>query len=175
MAEHPPAVRETETGSPSRRILLCMGQARLGTALLTATLLSAACGDDQDPSGAEALWNRIHSENYRNWARAPGFEQRRSSSAAHGNAVDIYVNETVAEALRSPSALTAWPTGSVIVKDGFDDGDFDLVAAMEKREGGWFWAEWDTEGDAIYSGRPSLCIDCHASGADSVRAFPLPK
>lgn len=121
------------------------------------------------------LWNRIHSENYRGWARAPGFEQRRSSSAAHGDAVDIYVNETIAEALRSPSALTAWPTGSLIVKDGFDDGDFELVAAMEKRADGWFWLEWDAGGDASYSGRPSLCIECHASGADSVRAFALPK
>ncbi len=151
-----------------------MGRARW-TSNLLAVLLLAACGDDQDPDGAAQLWGRIHAENYRGWARPPGFEQRRPSSAAHGNAVDIYVNEIVSEALRSPSPLTAWPTGSLIVKDGFDDGDLDLVAAMEKRADGWFWAEWDDEGDASYSGRPSLCIDCHASGSDSVRAFPLPK
>jgi hypothetical protein len=142
---------------------------------LAIALLVAACGDDQDPAGAAALWDRIHAEKYRDWARAPGFEQRRSSGAAHGNAVDIYVNETVSQALRGGSALTAWPTGSLIVKDGFDDDDFELVAAMEKRADGWYWAEWDNEGDASYSGRPSLCIDCHASGADSVRAFALPK
>jgi hypothetical protein len=143
--------------------------------VLTMALFQSACGDDQDPAGAAALWSRIQSASYRRWARAPGFEQRRSSSAAHGDAVDIYVDETISEALRSPTALTAWPTGSLIVKDGFDDGDFELVAAMEKRQDGWFWAEWDSDGDASYSGKPSICIDCHASGSDSVRAFALPQ
>jgi Cytochrome P460 len=143
--------------------------------LLAANVLLAACGDDQDPAGAAALWSRIHAENYRGWARAPGYEQRRSSSAAHGDAVDIYINETVSDALRSPSGATAWPAGSLIVKDGFDGGDFELVAAMEKRTDGWFWVEWDSDGDASYSGKPSTCIDCHASGSDFVRAFALPK
>ena len=142
--------------------------------LFVVSLAAVACGDDQDPEGAAELWNRIHAEKYSSWARAPGFEQRRASAAAHGNAVDIYVNRVVVEALAG-SPLAAWPKGSLIVKDGFDDADFELVAAMEKRDDGWFWAEWDNEGDAMYSGRPSLCIDCHASGSDLVRAFALPK
>jgi hypothetical protein len=146
----------------------------LWTTLLPPLLLAAACGDDQDPAGAGELWSRIHAENYRSWMRAPGFEQRRPSNAAHGDAVDIYVNKVVADVFAG-GPLPAWPKGSLIVKDGFDDGDFDLVAAMEKRDDGWFWAEWDNEGDAIYSGRPSTCTDCHASGSDSVRAFALPK
>jgi hypothetical protein len=143
--------------------------------LLGVTWLLAGCGDDQDPAGAAALWSRIHAENYRGWDRPPGFEQRRSSSAAHGDAVDIYVNATVSESLRSSTPLMAWPAGSLIVKDGFDGGDFELVAAMEKRADGWFWVEWDTDGDPAYSGKPDTCIDCHASGSDSVRAFALPK
>ena len=150
---------------------------RLGKGLIVlfaVSVLSAACGDDQDPGGAAELWNRIHSENYRSWMRAPGFDQRRPSNAAHGDAVDIYINSVVVEALAgAPQAL--WPKGSLIVKDGFDGGDFDLVAAMEKRDDGWFWAEWDSEGDSKYSGRPSTCTDCHASGSDFVRAFALPK
>jgi hypothetical protein len=80
----------------------------------------------------------------------------------------------VADALSAGEAIDAWPTGSRIVKDGFDDGDLDLIAAMEKREDGWFWAEWDDEGDVIYSGTPELCTDCHRSGDDSVRAFSFP-
>jgi hypothetical protein len=151
-----------------------MTNARTRMALVATALVCAACGDDQDPGAAADLWSRIHAQSYRSWARAPGFEQRRASSAAHGDAVDIYINETVAEALRTPN-LSSWPTGSIIVKDGFDDGDFDLVAAMEKRADGWFWAEWDNEGGVDYSGRPSICVECHASGSDSVRAFPLPK
>lgn len=143
-------------------------------AFLAGSLLSFGCGDDQDPAGASELWTRIHAQDYRSWARAPGYETRRPSNAAHGDAVDIYVNAIVSDALGMPG-LTAWPTGSLIVKDGFDGGDFDLVAAMEKRADGWFWAEWGAEGDVSYSGRPSLCIDCHASGSVSVRAFSLPK
>lgn len=46
---------------------------------------------------------------------------------------------------------------------------------MQKREAGWYWAEFDAAGDVSYSGAPRLCIDCHASGADAVRAFDLPR
>ena len=47
--------------------------------------------------------------------------------------------------------------------------------AMERRSDGWYWAEWRASGSSIYSGRPSLCIDCHALGSDSVLAFSLPR
>jgi hypothetical protein len=144
--------------------------------LLSTALLCnlAACGDDQDPNGARELWDRIHEQGYQAWDRAPGYEARRQSDAPHGDAVDIYVNETVASALAS-GVITAWPVGSLIVKDGFDDDDPHLVAAMEKRADGWFWAEWSPDGEASYSGRPEVCTSCHASGADMVRAFGLPK
>ncbi len=38
----------------------------------------------------------------------------------------------------------------------------------------WFFAEYDAEGDASYSGSPDLCTQCHRSGDDFVRAFALP-
>ena len=133
----------------------------------------AACGDDQQPEEAAELWDRIHAEDYRSWARGPGYETRQSSNAPHGGAVDIYVNDVAAEALAG-SGLAAWPDGTLIVKDGFDGSDLELVAAMEKREGKWFWAEWDAEGSADYSGEPEVCTDCHKGGKDYVRAFTLP-
>lgn len=108
------------------------------------------------------------------WERAPGYETRRSSNAPHGGSVDIYVNDVVADALANETGLTEWPLGSIIVKDGFDDGDLDLIAIMEKREDGWFWAEYDNDGDSLYSGKPDLCIDCHRRGTDHVRAFSFP-
>jgi len=46
---------------------------------------------------------------------------------------------------------------------------------MEKRRDGWFWAEFDDDGEPKFSGRPSKCTDCHASGSDFVRAFSLPR
>lgn len=133
------------------------------------------CGDNQDPQGADALWHQIHDLNYRGFSRAPGYEVRRDSNAPHGGAVDIYVNATVRSALDARTPLTEWPAGSLIVKDGWDGDENVLVAAMEKRADGWYWAEWNGEGTAKYSGKPDLCIDCHSSGADHVRAFPFPR
>jgi hypothetical protein len=144
--------------------------------LIVAALLAIAaggCGDDQDPEGAAELWDRIHAEDYRSWQRAPGYETRRDSDAPHSEAVDIYVNDVIAGALADEASITAWPTGSLIVKDGFD-GELELVAAMEKRQDGWYWAEWDDEGASDYSGKPDVCTGCHQSGADYVRAFGFP-
>lgn len=135
-----------------------------------------SCGDDQDPEGAVDLLQRLRDDDYRAWERAPGYPERRASRAPHGDQVEIFVNDVVVEALTTGASLDAWPVGSIVAKDGYaDDGTLDLVAAMEKREDGWYWAEWDGENDeSIYSGKPSICIDCHASGADYVRAFGLP-
>jgi len=133
-----------------------------------------ACGDNQDPEGAAQLWRDLHRLEYRSFQRAPGYAQRTASRAPHGGSVSIYVNDVVADALAAGEPLEAWPEGSLIVKDGFDGSDLELVAAMEKRQDGWFWAEWDDEGDPDYSGTPRLCTDCHQSGDDFVRAFDLP-
>ncbi len=138
------------------------------------SLSAASCTDDQDPEGAATLYEELQASDYRSWARAPGYEARRSSSAPHGGEVDIYVNEVVASALGAGEPLEAWPEGSLIVKDGWDGSDLELIAAMEKRSDGWYWAEWDGEGSSLYSGKPELCTDCHASGDDYVRAFGFP-
>lgn len=134
----------------------------------------AACGDNQDPQGAADLWQEIHAQNYRSFAHAPGYTSRRTSNAPHGDAVMVYVNDVVSRALASDAPLDAWPVGSLIVKDGFDGEELELVALMQKREAGWFWAEYDAEGNASYSGSPELCTSCHRSGDDYVRAFSFP-
>ncbi len=144
--------------------------------LATSLLFFAAvgCGDDQAPEEASALLGRVRGENYRSWTRAPGYETRRKAESPHASEVDIYVNAVVREALAAGKPLDAWPDGAVIVKDGWDDGDLELIAIMEKRKDGWFWAEYFDD-TSKYSGKPSVCIDCHKSGADSVRAFSLPR
>ena len=85
------------------------------------------------------------------------------------------MNETVQTALQSNMRLDTWPVGSILVKDAFDGSSHEAVAAMEKREDGWYWAEWDANGTSLFSGKPKLCIQCHASGADGVRALALPR
>ncbi len=141
--------------------------------LVAAVIGSSACGDDQAPEEAAALLTRVRADNYRTWNRAPGYETRRPANSPHAEQVDIYVNATVATALES-GPLQAWPVGSLIVKDGFDGNDLELIAIMEKREDGWFWAEY-FGGDSKYSGRPGVCLDCHDAGDDFVLAFDLPK
>jgi hypothetical protein len=133
-----------------------------------------ACGDNQDEAGAEALLARVQNENYRSWSRAPGWPTRRATSAPHADEVDIYVNGSLLEAYAAAGSLSAWPLASIIVKDGWSGSDLELIAVMEKRSDGWFWAEYDADGDPVYSGHPKLCIDCHDSGSDYVRAFALP-
>jgi hypothetical protein len=137
--------------------------------------LIPGCYDDQDPDGAKDLWTQIHDANYRGWARAPGYASRMPTSAPHGDEVEIFVNGVVTSALAG-AAITSWPEGSLIVKDGYDsDGALDSVAAMEKRGSAWYWVEWNAEGESLWSGNPPLCTDCHAPGADMVRAFGFPK
>ena len=144
---------------------------------LLALVLLCGCGDNQEPEEANAMWERIHQENYRGFARAPGYETRQPSNTAHSDQVDIYVNDVLAQAL-TQSGIGSWPVGSLIVKDGFtSDGDLELVAVMDKRSEGWFWVEYnDVEaGKANYSGMPDICTGCHESGADFVRAFTFPE
>lgn len=157
-----------------------MTHLRFPSFLLLAAAL-AGCGDNQSPGEAQALWDYLQAADYRTFARAPGFEVRQPSNTAHSDAVDIYVNDVVEEALLAGEPLAAWPPASLIVKDGFnDDGELDLIAAMEKRDDGWFWVEWtDPVGspgsEAKFSGQPSICTDCHSRGEDFVRAFRLPR
>jgi hypothetical protein len=132
------------------------------------------CGDNQDEAGARKLLARVREEGYRSWDRAPGWPSRRETSAPHGNTVDIYVNDVIGDVLAIGEPLSRWPVDSIVVKDGWDGSDLEIIAIMEKRSDGWFWAEFDDDGDPDYSGHPDVCIDCHRDGSDFVRAFRLP-
>ena len=150
-----------------------MGRGFQGFVLAATLAASPACGEDQEPERARALWERIQAEGYRSWDRAPGYESRQPSRAAHGDAVEIFVNDVVATDLAAPP-VDAWSDGATIVKDGYDGGDLCLVAVMEKTDGTWFWAEYDGDGDTLFSGAPEICTGCHAIGDDFVRAFFFP-
>ncbi len=150
-------------------------------ALVCVALLVTACGQDDDHEGARVLWEKINAgPGFRSWERAPGFPTRKPSFTAHSSAVEIFVSANITSALTTPrtAPLTEWPVGSVIVKEGFSGDARKLVAAMEKRADGWFWAEYDDGGDPKYSGRPSVCTDCHDNRkgySDWVYAFELPR
>jgi hypothetical protein len=147
-------------------------------------LFSTSCGQDDDPDGARVLWDKINAApGFRTWSRAPGYPSRRPSFTAHANAVEIFVSKEIEATLTTPTPMATreWPVGSIIVKEGFSGVTGDsrrLVAVMEKRADGWFWAEYNDDGKAHYSGHPSVCLDCHDNRraySDWVYAFELPR
>jgi hypothetical protein len=151
-----------------------------------AVITSAGCGQDDDPEGARVLWDKVNAgAGFASWQRAPGYGVRRASFTAHASAVEIFVSPEVTATLTPPAArtapVTAWPVGAIIVKEGFSSvthGSRKSVAVMERRQDGWFWAEYDDGGTSIYSGRPTVCVDCHShrqSYSDWVYSFELPR
>ncbi len=141
-----------------------MGRTSSDRARLIAIALAAAvasCGDDQDPGRATDLWSRVQEGGgYRAWEHAPRYPFRMASNTAHGSEVEVFVNPPLAQAIGGKPA-TAWPDGSIIVKDIYSRRSLSHVAVMEKRGGKWFWAEYDAGGDPIFSGEPAICVDCH--------------
>lgn len=143
--------------------------------IAAAALAQASCRQNDEADDASELLSRVREDDYRTWTRAPGYASRAPAGSPHSDQVEIFVNGIVEGALASPGAAV-WPEGSIIVKDGYaDDGVLELVAIMEKRATGWFWAEYDgASGEPLYSGSPDICVDCHGSGDDFVRAFGFP-
>jgi len=147
---------------------------------LAAAVLIAACGQDDDPNYAKVVYAKINEgAGFRTWRRAPAYPGRTPSFTAHSSEVEIFVNPTVATALnRGAAGIREWPVGSMLVKEGFSDDTRTLVAVMEKRADGWFWAEYTGDGETIYSGKPSICVECHnnrESYSDWVYALELPR
>lgn len=125
------------------------------------------------------MWGQIHEgPSFRAWRRAPGYPGREPSFTAHADAVEVFVSPEVAKTLDGPEPPTAWPEGSTIVKEGFKGTSRALVAVMQKRNGEWYWAEFDDAGEPLFSGRPQICLDCHdnrAAYSDWVYSFEFPR
>lgn len=151
-----------------------------GLLAMLAGCLVGACGGNEAPDEARSLLAEVREAGYREWSRAPGYENRRPTAAPHGDEVDIYVNGDLAAAVtKGAPSVGAWPVGSIVVKDGWDEdgATLEIIAVMEKRSDGWFFAEYHGEsGDPDFSGRPAICLDCHVRDAhyDRILAFPLP-
>ena len=146
--------------------------------LLAVLSLLVACNHDEDPEGARILWEKVNAgPGFRSWERAPGFPVRKPSFTAHADAVEIFVSPEVSNVLDT-QRVREWPVGSIVVKEGFRGSSRKLVAVMEKRADGWFWAEYNDAGSPSASGRPGVCTDCHdnrRSYSDWVYSFELPR
>ncbi len=150
---------------------------RCALALFAFATLSTGCNADE----ADALRDQIRDDDYRRtYARAPGWEDGRLPAAGgpHGGFIDIFVNDVMVDVIDAGEAIERWPEGSIIVKDGWsrmDGGEFEYLSVMERRDGGWFWAEWRGNGRLVSAGKnDNTCVGCHSAGEDQVRAFGLP-
>jgi hypothetical protein len=153
--------------------------------VIVLAVAAAGCRQNDDPDGAKALYAKVNAgAGFKSapWSRAPGFPERKPSFSAHSTEVEIWINEPMVKALAGPDQITAWPEGSIVVKEGFASATKrNLVAIMEKRRDGWYFTELDGDGEPLWSasdGKPSICIDCHdnrASYSDSIYSFELPR
>lgn len=153
-----------------------------GTALI---LLAFSAGCDSAASEElpdNDLLLEVQKAKYREWDRGPGKDERTPSLAPHAGAVEVFINDVVAEALANADGLglKAWPEGSTVVLEGYVDvetTELAQLAIMQKHHGVWRWEQY--QGDELerprFKGRPDVCLGCHDTGQDFTRSFSLPK
>jgi hypothetical protein len=110
---------------------------------------------------------------YRAWqplARPPAAGLRPLGAAHLGRTHRVYVDRTRAQLSRGGRQRYPYPRGAVVVKEGLDAGDLDLIAVMRKVAGGsgvasWTYAEYTRAGGRgpfrRVSAPTSVCTGCH--------------
>jgi len=151
---------------------------RILLALIVFSFFSLSFMTLKDLKIADELYDRIHAQNYKEFARAPGFETRQPAIQPHEDGsemyVDIYINDMLVKALQG-NELQEWPVGSLLVKETYINGEFRALGANEKREDGWVINQWNADGVAEFAGRPKKCWNCHQNGDDMVLGFRFPQ
>lgn len=137
-------------------------------------LLASGCADESGQVAADreavALLADVRAADYRSWAPMPGFEAAQPSRSPHGNAVEVFVNRILADAI---DGGPPWPDGSVVVKDGYD-GDRQIGRAIMRKSGGeWFFANFTADDRLIAASDGPGCVDCHAAGRDQLLSAPM--
>lgn len=154
--------------------------------LLGISLIVASCKkeEDENPDLDNQIFNEIKSNDgylyYQNGDTLPGI-----SPSPHGS-FRLRFNSTAQTVLDSVNELpvgSAFPTGSILVKEVIKNGTLDLLVVMKKNPsgtdaaGGWQWAEYNPDGSAFYSvgKQGDACLSCHQSSPnrDLTKTFDL--
>jgi hypothetical protein len=133
---------------------------------------SSQPSEPDDVTEPANLLDEIQAADYTAWTPAPGNESPVPAQGPHGDEVQTLLDPTAEEGLASGG--DQWPLDSVIAKDIFRDGELIQIAAMKKTADGWYWGEWDAEGDPIVEGiAVEPCEGCHADGTDGTLGVVL--
>ncbi len=125
-----------------------------------------------DTSEPVDLYGEITAANYTAWALAPGYSSPQTAKGPHGDEVQVLLDPIAAKAVTDGG--TEWPVGAIIAKDIYRAGQLIQVAAMKKTAEGWYWGEWDAQGEPIAEGvRIEPCEGCHADGTDGTLGVTL--
>lgn len=138
---------------------------------------SAQSGSSAAAPSAQTVWTQtISTKAYKSWQTAPGYETTQPAHGPHGKSVQVYVDPNITKTL-SGTGATAWPVGSMIVKDAYDaNGTQVQIEYMQKTDQGWYYASYGVDGTVVKEGvKVAPCQPCHGSGSDSVKSFKLPQ
>ena len=108
-----------------------------------------------------------------------------AGNGPHGS-FKLRYNSVALSALDSTGKLPVngiFPSGSILVKDVYTNGNISLYAVMKKDPtnvnagSGWVWAEFNTDGSSVFAldYKGDGCINCHSNSPnrDLVRTFDL--
>lgn len=128
--------------------------------------------DSADVPETVNLLEEIQAADYTGWTPAPGNESLVPAQGPHGDEVQILLDPIAEEGLAGGG--DQWPLDSIIAKDIFRNGELIQIAAMKKTSDGWYWGEWNAQGDPIAEGvAVEPCESCHADGTDGTLGVVL--
>lgn len=125
-----------------------------------------------EPAGT-GLLGELQEAGYQDWRPAPGYEELQPAEGPHGDEVQTLLNPTAEQALAEGGS--EWPVGTVIAKDIYRDGALIQIAAMKRVEEGWYWGEWNADGEPVIDEglKAEPCESCHADGTDGTLGVTL--
>jgi Cytochrome P460 len=133
-------------------VLIAMGLATV--AVVGSMVLAAGLGDLPQNIQAFAKWQKLVTTGL-------------PTDGPHaGKNKVVYGNSIAAKAWKGSEPL---PLGSLVVKTVGLASKPTLVALMEKRQDGWYYAEWLPNNKGGYNlafggpGKQALCVDCHGN------------
>ena len=141
-------------------------------------------GEDRDGAAgklpapeASALWNHItQTDPYRSWSLYPARPHLYPSfdrglipaKNPHGAYLRLYGNDIAIVSAKEAEDLPM-PNGAILIMEDFAKDKTTLlsltvmykVEGYNPQEGDWFWASYNSHGQAAESGKVQSCMECH--------------